>query len=141
MRFQTRLVSRGAFALGALGVAVALHAGTPPERLFLQQVSPDGAIVKWRGGDAQTICYSTEIANLYKSNWSRCVDGVETEGGHKEARLTSPGIRFHVLLFGRWIRQRIAEIPHAAGIQQAAARWQHAHPDRGRFGHADGSRA
>ena len=56
MRFQTRLVSRGAFALGALGVAVALHAGTPPERLFLQQLSPQGVTVKWRGGDTETIC-------------------------------------------------------------------------------------
>ena len=71
MRFQTRLVSRGAFALGALGVAVALHAGTPPERLFLQQLSPHGVTVKWRGGDAQSICYSTEMTNLYKSNWPR----------------------------------------------------------------------
>jgi hypothetical protein len=88
MPFQYRLVSRGAFALIALGAAVALHAQTPPERLFLQQVSDTGVIVKWRGGDAQEVCYSTAIGNLYDRNSRRCVDGVLTEGGHMEARLT-----------------------------------------------------
>jgi acid phosphatase type 7 len=88
MRFRSRLFSRGAFALGALGASIALHAETPPERLFLQQVSDTGAIVKWRGGDARQVCYSTNIANLYDRNSRRCVDGVPTEGGHMEARLT-----------------------------------------------------
>ncbi len=91
MRFQARLVSRGAFALGALGMAMAVQAAPPPERLFLQQLSPHGVTVKWRGGDARTICYSTAISNLYKRNWPRCVEGVETEDGHREARLARLG--------------------------------------------------
>ena len=88
MRFQSRLFSQGTFALSALGAAVALHAGNPPERLFLQQVSTHSAIVKWRGGDAVNVCFSTKIKDLSKRNWPRCVSGVETEGGHKEALLT-----------------------------------------------------
>jgi hypothetical protein len=59
-----------------------------PERLFLQQVSAHSAVVKWRGGDGDTVCYSRKIKNLSKSNWSDCVTGVGTEGGHLEAHLT-----------------------------------------------------
>jgi hypothetical protein len=102
MPFQYRLVSRGAFALIALGAAVALHAQTPPERLFLQQVSPTRASPS-SGGAAmpRTICYSTAISNLYDSaTGARCVEGVETEGGHREARLDPPGKQPHLLLLG-----------------------------------------
>jgi hypothetical protein len=59
-----------------------------PERLFLQQVSTDSAVVKWRGGDGDTVCYSRKIKNLSKSNWPDCVTGVLTDGGHLEAHLT-----------------------------------------------------
>lgn len=60
----------------------------PPERLFLQQVSSHGAIVKWRGGDAESVCFSRKMKDLKKKKWSGCVDGVETAGGHREAQLT-----------------------------------------------------
>ena len=59
-----------------------------PERLFLQQVSTHSAMVKWRGGDGDTVCYSRKIKNLSKSGWPNCVTGVATEGGHLEAHLT-----------------------------------------------------
>jgi len=59
-----------------------------PERLFLQQVSSHSAVVKWRGGDGDTVCYSRKIKNLSKSNWPDCVTGVESEAGHLEAHLS-----------------------------------------------------
>jgi len=63
-------------------------AAEAPERLFLQQVSTHSAVVKWRGGDGDTVCYSRKIKNLRKSNWPDCVTGVATEAGHLEAHLT-----------------------------------------------------
>ena len=59
-----------------------------PERLFLQQVSTHSAVVKWRGGDGDTVCYSRKLKNLSKSDWPDCVVGVATAGGHLEAHLT-----------------------------------------------------
>ena len=56
-----------------------------PPRLFLQQVSSDTAIVKWRG-DAEQSCLaqSTEDLKLGKS----CVTARVTESNHKEALFT-----------------------------------------------------
>ena len=59
-----------------------------PDRLFLQQVSTHDAVVKWRGGGGDTVCFATELAHLSEPNWPRCVTGVATEGGHLEAQLT-----------------------------------------------------
>ena len=59
----------------------------PPSRLFLQQVSPHAAVVKWRG-DAGSVCFATKLRDLSKRNWPRCADGVATAGGHYEATLT-----------------------------------------------------
>ncbi len=59
----------------------------PPERLFLQQVGAHSAIVKWRGGDADRVCYSRWPALLKLRWWPVCVDATETELGHMEARL------------------------------------------------------
>jgi Calcineurin-like phosphoesterase len=71
------------------GIAVLdVVAAEPPERLFLQQVSTHSAVVKWRGGDGASVCYSRKLKNLSKKNWPRCADGVVTDGGHMEARLT-----------------------------------------------------
>jgi hypothetical protein len=76
--------------LVGLGSLVTLNvvAAEPPERLFLQQVSTHSAVVKWRGGDADSVCFSRKLKDLSKKKWPRCVTGVETGGGHMEARLT-----------------------------------------------------
>lgn len=63
-------------------------ATTPPERLFLQQVSSHSAIVKWRGGDATEVCFSAAVKDLARKSRRRCAAGVETAGGHKESQLT-----------------------------------------------------
>jgi hypothetical protein len=59
----------------------------PPSRLFLQQVGPQRAIVKWRG-DAGAVCFATKLAHLSNRNWPRCVTGAPTAGDHHEAVLT-----------------------------------------------------
>lgn len=51
-------------------------------RLFLQQVSDTGAIVKWRG-DAEKLCVGTDMKQL-----SREVKAMVTAGEHKEALIT-----------------------------------------------------
>lgn len=71
-----------------MGAATQSLAGDSPERLYLQQVSTHSTIVKWRGGDADQVCFSRKLKNLKKKNWPRCVAGVETAGGHMEAQLT-----------------------------------------------------
>ena len=82
---------RTSIKLLAILIAVGFAQGAAadaPERLFLQQVSTHSAVVKWRGGDGDTVCYSRKIKNLSKSDWPDCVTGVLTEGGHYEAYLT-----------------------------------------------------
>ncbi len=75
-------------ALAVLTAALAAaSSAAPPTRLFLQQVSSQGAVVKWRG-DAGSVCFSTKLRDLSKRNWPRCVAGVATAGGHYEAALT-----------------------------------------------------
>lgn len=51
-------------------------------RLFLQQISPSGAIVKWRG-DADTLCLGTQANRL-----DREIKAEATAGNHKEARIS-----------------------------------------------------
>ena len=75
-------------AAAAAGLAQGAYAAGAPERLFLQKVSTHSTVVKWRGGDADRVCYSSKIKDLGKRNWPRCVDGIPTEGGHLEALLT-----------------------------------------------------
>ena len=59
----------------------------PASRLFLQQVSPHGAIVKWRGDPGQ-VCYARKFKKLSRPGKARCVDGILTEGNHFEAQIT-----------------------------------------------------
>jgi Calcineurin-like phosphoesterase len=88
MTFKKHLIPLS--LLSAVGSFTSLDASSAvaPERLFLQQVSTHSAVVKWRGGDGTAVCYSRKIQDLSKKNWPRCVAGVETAGGHLEARLT-----------------------------------------------------
>jgi len=60
-----------------------------PERLFLQQVSTHSAVVKWRGGDGDTVCIGRKLKHLSKPGWNKCVTGIATEGGHLEAHLAN----------------------------------------------------
>ncbi|MGI9295686.1 MAG: metallophosphoesterase, partial [Pseudomonadales bacterium] len=60
----------------------------PPERLFLQQVASDSAIVKWRG-EAGEACFNKKFKRLDKRKRRQCVTAIETEGNHKEARFTN----------------------------------------------------
>jgi len=90
MHTGNRLLARGAFAVTALATAVAAQATTAPERLFLQQLSPHSVIVKWRGGNADRVCFSTRLTDLSKPNWPRCVAASMEDNvlGHKVAQLT-----------------------------------------------------
>jgi hypothetical protein len=85
---QTMKISIKALAIVMVAGFVQSASAEAPERLFLQQVSSSSAVVKWRGGDGDTVCYSRKIKNLRKSNWPDCVTGIATEGGHLEAHLT-----------------------------------------------------
>ncbi|MBA6412469.1 metallophosphoesterase family protein [Parahaliea sp. F7430] len=64
---------------------------TTSSRLFLQQVSSDSAIVKWRG-DASELCFGSDPSKL-----QHLVDAQETAGEHKEALLSglSPDTRYY----------------------------------------------
>lgn len=96
-------MSKGTILLAAAiaaGFAQTAVAAEAPERLFLQQVSHNGAVIKWRGGawrngPATRACYSSRMSDLGKMNRKnpakhspQCVDAVETEGGHMEATIT-----------------------------------------------------
>ena len=64
-------------------------AGEPPDRLFLQQVGPRSAIVKWRGGDADQACIARKFKDLKKKKKKvTCVDATVTAGNHNEAEFT-----------------------------------------------------
>lgn len=57
-----------------------------PERLLLQQVGSDRAIIKWRGGEGDdVVCFGTNPAALPKS--SETIANI-TETNHREALLT-----------------------------------------------------
>ncbi|MDD2545593.1 MAG: metallophosphoesterase [Burkholderiaceae bacterium] len=53
-----------------------------PKRLFLQQLTENSVIIKWRG-DATIACIGTDISKL-----GIRVEAVATEGDHKEAKFT-----------------------------------------------------
>lgn len=58
-----------------------------PERLFLQQIGKDRAIVKWRGA-ADQACVSETARGLKRIKARRCVRAEKTAGNHKEALFT-----------------------------------------------------
>ncbi len=67
--------------------------GEEPTRLFLQQVSDSGALVRWRG-ESRVLCLGTRADRL-----DTRIDANE-EGGHLEARLTGlkPDTVYHYAL-------------------------------------------
>ncbi len=87
MPIGKRAIAFGLLAPLAACTTVKPTAVAPPERLLLQQVSPHGAIVKWRGGGATAVCVGREQSDLAQPKRARCVDGIVTEAGHLEARL------------------------------------------------------
>jgi 3',5'-cyclic AMP phosphodiesterase CpdA len=88
MKIKTLTAAMTITGLSLAGLSLATQANPGPERLFLQQVSTHSAVVKWRGGEGDKVCYSRKIKNLSKKKWPRCVTGVTTEGDHMEAHLT-----------------------------------------------------
>ena len=69
MRSQSRIFSvvGTALLLGSLGQ---IASAEEPERLFLQQVGPKSAILKWRG-DADQACVAKKIRHLSRNMKSR----------------------------------------------------------------------
>ncbi len=70
-----------AAALAGCQQAPTTPTANAPSRLFLQQVTATSAIVKWRG-DARQLCLMDD------SGGSTCVLGSQTDGFHREAKLT-----------------------------------------------------
>ncbi len=60
---------------------------SPPERLFLQQVSSSRAIVKWRG-EARQACVAKTMRALSRRKKAHCVQAHATAGDHQEALFT-----------------------------------------------------
>lgn len=88
MRKPSRIGLVHALTLGvAFAITTATAQAEPPERLFLQQVGWDSAVVKWRGGDADQVCYARWPVLLNLPWWPRCVSATVTELGHSEVRL------------------------------------------------------
>ncbi|NHN38496.1 hypothetical protein G8764_14405 [Pseudomaricurvus alcaniphilus] len=54
--------------------------GTPPARLFLQQVTSSSAIIKWRGPAAEACLYAAAGGKI------RCQAALETASEHREVR-------------------------------------------------------
>ena len=82
------------FFVTLASVALSLVAAVPawadaPERVFLQRVSPQSALVKWRGGDADQACWATKMSHLRNPNWPQCAAAALGAGGHKEANLVN----------------------------------------------------
>ncbi len=63
------------------------YADAPVERLFLQQVTHNSAIIKWRG-TAEEACYSNNPGSLNNTDRRQCVTAITTDGDHKEAQLS-----------------------------------------------------
>lgn len=80
-------IIRATIALVAIVASAEAGAQSGPERVFLQQVGSHSAVVKWRGGDAQQVCWARKMQQLKKVHWPLCSPGVETETGHMEATL------------------------------------------------------
>ena len=86
MRTTIRFVTL--ITLGSLlGGSERSASAADPERLFLQQVGSETAIVKWRG-DSDQVCWAKKLGDLSKETWPRCVAATPTAGGHKEGRIT-----------------------------------------------------
>lgn len=104
MKHPLPLAAAAALALSMLGcgrsqpgpeaarAAGALCGGATidPQRLFLQQLGSDRAIVKWRGNrdggaEAEVLCYGTQPAALSASS---ATVATVTQTGHREALLT-----------------------------------------------------
>jgi hypothetical protein len=58
---------------------------SPPQRLFLQQVTSSSAIVKWRG-EARQACIGKELRALRNPGRAQCEAARGTAGNHQEAR-------------------------------------------------------
>lgn len=81
----------------SLGLSLNAQAdGNAPERLFLQQLTSDSVVVKWRGGTGTEVCVSRSMGTFKKSSKAKgkgnaapltCVEGVN-DGSHLEATLT-----------------------------------------------------
>ena len=100
MRSRSSLLSLVAatLLLGASGQSASADA---PDRLFLQQVGINSALVKWRGA-ADQACWARKLSDLKKKNWPKCADAVATAGDHKEARLVdlAPDHAYYYILGG-----------------------------------------
>lgn len=83
----TSRLSRASIVLMSILAGAQTQAQTTPERVFLQQVGPRSAIVKWRGGEADQVCWAWKPFLFRLRHWPLCVRAVETESGHKEAKL------------------------------------------------------
>ncbi len=93
-RYQLLVLLALAALLEGCGVSSVKHDLPAPataevvsERLFLQQVTSDSVIIKWRGA-ADEACYSDNPDALSNNKQRRCVTARSTEGDHKESRLT-----------------------------------------------------
>ena len=129
-RIQFLLALSVSFSLMMVSLAVSNASAEPPSRLFLQQVSPNSAIVKWRG-DAGEVCFSRKFKRLSKPGKSRCVEGVLSEGNHYEASLThlKPGKKYYYSVAGQADRsQRFKTAPKSRGHSKG-------HHGGGRSGH------
>jgi len=116
-RIQFLLALSVSFSLVMVSLAVSNASAEPPSRLFLQQVSPNSAIVKWRG-DAGEVCFSRKFKRLSKPGKSECVEGVLSEGNHYEAFLThlKPGKKYYYSVAGQVDRsQRFKTAPKSRG--------------------------
>ena len=81
-------VSFASLILASTGAAAnEVPAVDAPDRIFLQQVGSKSAIVKWRGGSADKVCYSRWPLLLNFPWWPVCAPAQMTEGGHLEAKL------------------------------------------------------
>ena len=69
------------FLAACTGQAPEPPAPTPPERLFLQQVTDNSAVIKWRG-DARQLCLVESPGN------NKCFLGELTGGYHREVLIT-----------------------------------------------------
>jgi len=100
MRPVLTIIYSSFLLLFVAGLAPSAATAVEPERLFLQQVGSNSAIIKWRGGDADQACVARKIKRLsrnlkskksLKSRKSRkvqCVTAAVTAGNHKEAKFT-----------------------------------------------------
>lgn len=85
MRPSTAAVSLFCLLLAACASAPDEPPAPPPERLFLQQLSSDSVIIKWRG-QARTACIADSLSALGRKKQRRCREAKSTAGNHREVR-------------------------------------------------------